>query len=244
MARPAAWRVHLRRVRDARSRAAGGASTRRLGGPDRCGSGTRAPSAAWSASWPELVERHPLRERLRGERTLALYRCGRQAGALRVYQEFSSGTIRAVAEPSPGLRELESAIHARDASVEAPQRSQPAAQQAVGGPGSRRPALLRRRRLAVGGAAAIAIAIAIAVGLASAGGGSARLSMIAVDSVGAISPTQGAISAQVRVGSSPSGVAAGEGAVWVASYSSTCRGSIRRRTRLCKRSRPDRRRAG
>ncbi len=168
----------------------------------------------------ELVERHPLRERLRGQLMLALYRCGRQAGALEVYQEFRRALSEQLGlEPSPGLRELESAIHARDASLEAPQRSQPAAQQAVGGPGSRRSALLRRPRRAIGGA--IAIAIAIAVGLASAGGGSARLSMIAVDSVGAISPTQGAISAQVPVGSSPSGVAAGEGAVWVASYSGT-----------------------
>ncbi|HEU5280229.1 MAG TPA: BTAD domain-containing putative transcriptional regulator [Gaiellaceae bacterium] len=62
-----------------------------------------------------LVGEHPLRERLRGQLILALYRAGRQAEALEVYRE----TRRVLAdelglEPSPALRELEQAILRQD----------------------------------------------------------------------------------------------------------------------------------
>ena len=55
---------------------------------------------------------------------------------------------------------------------------------------------------------------------------------MASDSVGAISPAGGAIAAAIPVGSSPSSVAAGDGAVWVTNYNdNTSRGSTRRRAR-------------
>jgi hypothetical protein len=62
-----------------------------------------------------LIVEYPLRERLRGQLILALYRCGRQAEALEVYRE----TRRVLAdelglEPSPELRELERAILQQD----------------------------------------------------------------------------------------------------------------------------------
>ena len=192
----------------------------------------------------ELVERHPLRERLRGQLMLALYRCGRQAAALGVYQEFRRALSEQLGlDPSSSLGDLESAIHARDASLDAPQTSEPPSERAAITPGSRRPAVLGRGRLALGAAAAIAVTLA-AVGL-SAGGGATRLSVIAGGSVGAISPARGGISADVAVGSSPGDVAAGGGALWVANYSSgPSHGSTRRRTRSCRRSRPARRQAG
>ena len=55
---------------------------------------------------------------------LALYRCGRQAEALEVYQEFRRGmSVQLGLDPGPSLRELEAAILARDPSLDAPTAS-------------------------------------------------------------------------------------------------------------------------
>jgi DNA-binding SARP family transcriptional activator len=67
-----------------------------------------------------LVERNRLRERLRAQFMLALYRCGRQAEALEVYQEFRRGLSEELGlEPGPRLQQLELAILNRDPALEA-----------------------------------------------------------------------------------------------------------------------------
>jgi SARP family transcriptional regulator, regulator of embCAB operon len=58
-----------------------------------------------------LVAADPLRERMRGQLMLALYRCGRQADALRSYREGRSAMVQDLGiEPSPVLRRLEEEI--------------------------------------------------------------------------------------------------------------------------------------
>jgi peptide/nickel transport system substrate-binding protein len=166
----------------------------------------------------ELVERHPLRDRLRGQLMLALYRSGRQAEALEVYQEFRRALSEELGlEPGPGLHQLELAILRRDAALAARAGGDAPAGP---GPGPRGRLVTSRSRgrlgLAVGGAALVAFVVAAVV--ASSGGGAGRPSAISADSVGAISPTGGAIRAVVPVGSSPSAVAVGAGSLWVSSY--------------------------
>ncbi len=166
-----------------------------------------------------LVARNPLRERLRMQLMLALYRCGRQAEALDAYQEFRRGLAEELGlDPSPRFQQLEAAILARDPSLDPTIVSPPQAEPADGAPPSQQATRERLgRRLALGGFGLIAVALAVVV-LVSQGGGAIQLRAIAADSVGAISPASGAIGAVVPVGSSPSSVAAGDGAVWVTNY--------------------------
>ncbi len=68
-----------------------------------------------------LVAEHPLRERPRGQLMLALYRSGRQAEALELYQQTRSLLVEELGvEPSPSLQRLETAILRHDPSLEPP----------------------------------------------------------------------------------------------------------------------------
>ena len=155
----------------------------------------------------QLVREHPLRERLQGQLMLALYRSGRQADALGRYQQARRKLIDELGiEPGPALKELERAILDQDPALDLPRTSRAA------------PALPARRGgllIAAGGAVLLAVIVSVAVILANSGSTALRL---AGDSVGAISAAGGAISAEAQVGSSPSGVAIGQGSVWVTNY--------------------------
>ncbi len=66
-----------------------------------------------------LVGEHPLRERLRAQLMLALYRSGRQAEALSAYQDARRALVDGLGiDPGRRLRELEQAILRQDPSLE------------------------------------------------------------------------------------------------------------------------------
>jgi len=68
-----------------------------------------------------LVGEHPLRERLRAQLMLALYRADRQAEALDAYQQAREVLVDELGiEPSPALQRLQKGILAQDPALEVP----------------------------------------------------------------------------------------------------------------------------
>jgi DNA-binding SARP family transcriptional activator len=77
-----------------------------------------------------LVGQHPLRERLRGQLMLALYRSGRQAEALEVYRDGRRALVEQLGiEPNRLLRELEQAILRQEPMLDARAEARPAAEE-------------------------------------------------------------------------------------------------------------------
>ena len=188
-----------------------------------------------------LAAKHPLRERLRGQLMLALYRSGRHAEALRVYGDTRKQLVEELGiEPGHALKELEHAILRQDPTL--------------GLPGA---VAATRRRRAVAGALALVVAggvTALVVGLTQGGTESAQALAEADSNVflaadtGNVAGQADAVRNTVRVGygagslwsissegeltridpetgkiietiglaaNEPSGLAFGEGSVWV-----------------------------
>lgn len=154
-----------------------------------------------------LISAHPLRERFRAQLMLALYRSGRQAEALDVYQVARRTFAEEVGlEPSPLLKDLERKILRQDPELAPPS---PAAVSRSSTAGRRRPWLL-----AAAGALLLAGGLAVAL-VQVLGSSETSLESVAANAVGQIDPAVNAIAAQVPVGAAPGAVAVGEGAVWV-----------------------------
>jgi ABC-type transport system substrate-binding protein/DNA-binding SARP family transcriptional activator/DNA-binding beta-propeller fold protein YncE len=158
-----------------------------------------------------LVAEHPLRERLHGQRMLALYRAGRQADALAAYRDARATLVGEIGvEPGPDLRRLHEAILAQDPSLELRTAEPPPAR----GP----PAPDDRRRIPVVALVAGALLAAglVAFGISRVGGGDKPV-RIQEDAVALLDPESGAIRRQLPVGRGPGAIAIGAGAAWVAS---------------------------
>ena len=148
---------------------------------------------------------------------LALYRSGRKAEALRVYEEARRALAQELGlEPSESLRGLHSAVLADDPALAAPERAPP----------TRRRASLRRRcrstrappglLLGVGGALLLAAAIAVAVLTVTRDRASAEIVSVGPNSLAAIDPQTNRVLAAIPVGARPASIVSARGHLWVA----------------------------
>jgi DNA-binding SARP family transcriptional activator/ABC-type branched-subunit amino acid transport system substrate-binding protein/DNA-binding beta-propeller fold protein YncE len=149
-----------------------------------------------------LVAEHPLRERLRGQLMLALYRAGRQAEALATYDDGRRTLAAELGlEPGEALRRLQRQILEHDSSL-AVAEPPPSPRRAAG---SRQPLLIA----ALG--AVVLVAAGAAALLRGVGGDDEARAAGAL----ALDPATGKVVASVPLGTSPSAVALGEGSVWI-----------------------------
>jgi YVTN family beta-propeller protein len=167
-----------------------------------------------------LVREHPLRERLRAQLMLALYRSGRQADALQAYRDARRGLVDEIGvEPGPELRRLHEAIlHHNAATLDL----SAAAPTTAGSPpsssadGRTSPSAARKRSgvLALAAAAALALLGGVAIYAVSRWSGPHGLARVDQNYVGLIDPHTATITAEYPVGRAPSALAAGGGSVW------------------------------
>jgi YVTN family beta-propeller protein len=163
-----------------------------------------------------LVTEYPLRERLREQLMLALYRSARQVEALAVYRQ---GRVLLREElgvdPSPRLQELERAVLRQDPALAVPPArtpSGPASARAgsiVPAQGIRAP----RRRVALSGLAVAAVLL-IALGLSQVRG-APRPATVDGNAVVAVDTTSRLPSAPIVLRARPAAAAYGAGSVWI-----------------------------
>jgi YVTN family beta-propeller protein len=184
-----------------------------------------------TAELEQLVAGHPVREQLHGQLILALYRGGRQAGALAAYRrvrDLLAGELGI--DPGEPLQRLHAAVLAHDPALDwhgdretAPEGQSPdvGASVALAAAGSPpRPTVPRRapvwarwrgrRQLVIGAALAVAAAACI---VAVARPWAGEPASLPANSVGLIGPSEELAGGPVSVGS-PAGLAYGDGSVW------------------------------
>jgi DNA-binding SARP family transcriptional activator len=175
-----------------------------------------------------LVAEHPLRERIRAQQMVALYRADRQADALEAYAEARRTLVDDLGiEPSEALQRLQQAILRHDPSLETPvgtssingsaplppsPSSAPAAEPKEA-PSRRRPRP-RRWQLAL---AILVVLVATAAAATILSISSARTTPpIVPNSLVRIDPRTGKIVSVVPVGREPGSIAVTPSAIWTA----------------------------
>jgi DNA-binding SARP family transcriptional activator/streptogramin lyase len=184
-----------------------------------------------------LLRDHPVRERIRGQLMLALYRCGRQAEALEAYRDGRRRMNDELGlELGPELRELEAKILAQSPELAAPatprRRAPRERDDRAQGPAP------RRRRLHPAYAIIVASALlggaALAAVLRSDDGAAGPRSValdLAKDSLVAFSPHGGGPQAAIPLPGRPTSVALAGGRVFVVTVDSATLTVVDARTR-------------
>src|SRR5262249_14070330 len=153
-----------------------------------------------------LVGQYPLRERLRGQLMVALYRCGRQADALDAYRDARSTLVDQLGlEPGRELQDLERAILTHDPALDAPQLPE-------GRSETRERRSLWRPALAVVAVPVLALALGLAFMLDHSHSPSTAL---APDSVGFVDAHTDRVTKSIPVGRGARALTVADGSVWV-----------------------------
>src|SRR5438874_8735980 len=172
-----------------------------------------------------LVGEHPLRERLRAQLMLALYRAGRQAEALEAYQQARQTLVEELGiEPSEPLQRLQQAILRHDPSLETPEgtaavnglapataRPPQAPPVEACAPAARRRFQPRRWQLAI---AVLVILAASAAAVVVFSTSAAATPHVVPDSLVRIDPRSGKIVSVTSVGAEPQGIAITPRGIW------------------------------
>jgi DNA-binding SARP family transcriptional activator len=172
-----------------------------------------------------LVGEHPLRERLRAQQMLALYRADRQADALDAYQRARHDLMDELGiEPSESLQRLQQAILRHDPALEAPTGTAtmkglvrtatappptPAIDSGDGAP--RRRFRSRRWQLALGALVVLVAAASVTAILATSPGATPH---VVSNSLVRLDPRNGKIVSVTRVGVEPGPIAVTPTAIW------------------------------
>ena len=169
-----------------------------------------------------LVRQHPLRERLRAQLMLALYRSGRQADALAAYQDARRTLVDELGlEPSRELQDLEKGILTHDPALEAVRPSEPASARPGDGPKATagKTVTLARLRWKPVLAVTALLVLAVALGLAFAlHRGHPAAILLAPDSVGFIDANSGAVTRSIPVGRVPRSLTVADDSLWVGNF--------------------------
>lgn len=185
-----------------------------------------------------LVSRHPMRERVRAQSMLALYRCGRQAEALESYRDARrTMTEQLGLEPGPALRDLEARILAQSPELAAPAAPRRRDRSETGEPPAALATTPTRRRagaLVILGAAMLLAAAVFFVALGSDDDAPTQRNLaldLAKDSLVGLSASGHGSDFAVPLPGRPTALAAARGRVFIATVDSTALTIVDERTR-------------